>query len=462
MTSALLGIVAVLVLTVATGYFVAQEFAYTTADRAVLSAQAEQGDVRARRALQVMARLSFMLSGAQLGITVTALVVGFIAEPALAQLLEPLLTGLGVAGAGPISVAVGFALATVVQMVLGELAPKNWAIARPEPLARMLAASTLAYLTVAGPVVRLFDASANRLLRRVGVEPVEELHHGATLEELSDIIGESGRSGHLPPDLTQLLDRALTFGEHSADEVMVPRPKVVTTTADTTVTELLKIITRTGHSNYPVLGQEIDEVVGVVGARELAAARAAGPAAPFEELTVGPLARPALLVPATLPLHTLVQRMHEAREEFICVVDEYGGLAGIVTFEDVAEELVGEITDENDPAPALTARTETGWEVDAGLRIDEINQATGAALPEGEHYDTLAGLIMVALGRMAAVGDTVTVPQDPDSMPVDARPGTVETEVLALRRRVPARARLRVRPAPEPAAAGTEEERWTR
>ena len=240
MVSALAGVIAILALTAATGYFVAQEFAFVTADRAALSAEAEHGDRRARRALTVMGRLSFMLSGAQLGITVTALVVGFIAEPAMSALIAPALEHLGLSGgeADGVAVVAGFLLATVIQMVLGELLPKNLSLARAEPVAKTLAASTLAYLAVAGPVVRLFDATAARLVRLFGVEPVEELHHGATLEELGDIIGESRRAGRLPPDLSDLLQRALTFRERTAAEVMVPRPDVVAVPRTTTVAEL--------------------------------------------------------------------------------------------------------------------------------------------------------------------------------------------------------------------------------
>ena len=434
--STLSGLLAVVLLTAATGYFVAQEFAYTTADRATLEQAAGSGDRLARRALTVMGKLSFMLSGAQLGITVTALVVGFIAQPALAGLVEPALSAIGIPSLA-VSIAVSFLLATTIQMVLGELAPKNLAIARSDALARALATSTLAYLSVAGPVIRLFDGAANRLLRAVGVQPVEELHHGATLEELSDIIGESRRSGHLPADLSRLLERALDFGERTAGEVMVPRPRVVTVGSDATVDDLLAVIKKTGHTSYPLLGPGVDEIVGVVGVRELF--RETAPERP-----VGDLARTALLVPDTLPLHALVARMQEAGEEFACVVDEYGGLAGVVTFEDVAEELVGEIADENDPDPDLVTTGDDGMIVDGALRVDEVNGLTGAALPEDPAYDTLAGLIMTRLGRLPRPGDRVIVDQDIEELPSDTAPGRVVLQVLSLRRRVAARVRLRV------------------
>src|SRR5690606_30083302 len=214
-------------------------------------------------------RLSFMLSGAQLGITVTALVVGFIARPALAELIAPALTGLGMSEGmvGAVALAMGFALATIIQMVLGELAPKNLALAKPEPLARALAGSTLIYLTVAGPIIKLFDTAANRLLRSVGIEPVEKLHHGATLEELGHIIDESEAAGHLPGSQADVLERALNFSDHTAEEVMVPRVEVVAISATATLAELDELIARHGHTHYPVLGATLDDVIGLVGLR---------------------------------------------------------------------------------------------------------------------------------------------------------------------------------------------------
>ncbi|MEV5576669.1 hemolysin family protein [Spirillospora sp. NPDC052269] len=437
MLTAALGLFAVILLTAATGYFVAQEFAFVAVDRSRLSAAADNGDAAAGRALRVVGRLSFMLSGAQLGITMTTLVVGFIAKPALAELIEPLLTSAGVpSGAvGAIALAAGFVLATLIQMLLGELFPKNLALARAEGLARALAASTLAYLTVAGPLIRLFDRAAERLLRAVGVEPVEELHSGATLEELGDIIDRSAGAGHLPADLSRLLDRALSFGDRTADEVMVPRPQVRSLASDATVAELITLIRENGNSNYPVYGQDMDDVIGVVGAREAAADRLP-PSTP-----VSAIARPALMVPGSQPLYGVIDRMREAGEEFACVVDEYGGLAGILTFEDVAEELVGEITDENDAREEAPVGSADGsWLLDAGLRVDEIELTTGLALPEGDSYDTVGGLVMAELRRLPRPGDRLVVPlgEDPDEPD-----GHAEIEVVSVARRVARQVRVR-------------------
>ncbi len=298
--NAVLGLLAVLVLTAGTGYFVAQEFAYVAADRLALAREAEAGDKRAARAVKVLERLSFMLSGAQLGITVTGLVVGFLAEPSVSALLRPALTGTGLpeGAVSAVSVTLAFVMATVVQMVLGELAPKNLALAVPERLAKSLSTSTLAYLKVVGPVVHLFDAAANKLLRRVGIEPVEELHHGATLEELSHLIGESHEQGQLPRANAELLDHALEFSERTLDEVMVPSVDVAYVRAGAPATEVVQLIAKHGHSNYPVTGERHDDIKGVIGVRELMRL----PAARSERLTAGELARRPLLLPDTLPL----------------------------------------------------------------------------------------------------------------------------------------------------------------
>jgi CBS domain containing-hemolysin-like protein len=431
--SAYLGILALFLLTAATGYFVAQEFAFVAVDRGNLREQAHAGDAAAERALRVTSRLSFMLSGAQLGITVTALLVGFLAEPAIATLVRPLLGDLPAA----FSVAIGVFVATVIQMVLGELAPKNLGIAKPEPVAKFLARSTLVYLTIAGPLIKLFDSAATGLLRRVGVEPVEEVEHGATPEELSRIIAESTRAGELPPRLSELLERALEFGDRIAEEAMVPRPRVVVLRVDRPISDLIATMRECGHSRYPVLGPEGD-VIGVTGVRELLAAG-------VEEGVIGDVTQPAVLVPDSLPLPLVLAQMRAARADLVCVIDEYGGLAGVVTVEDLAEELVGELVDENDPEPVGAVERPGGvWDVPGTLRLDEVERATGISLPESDDYDTVAGLVLARLGRMAEPGDIITVELIPESDPFaeDSQESQAVLTVLSLQRRVPEWVRL--------------------
>ncbi|MEH0423446.1 hemolysin family protein [Streptomyces sp. B21-083] len=427
-----LGLLAVLLLTVGTGYFVAQEFAYVSVDRLALARAAEAGDRKAARALKVLERLSFMLSGAQLGITVTGLVVGFIAEPSVSALIEPVLTGVGVpdGAVGGISVVLAFVLATVVQMVIGELAPKNLAIAVPEQLAKSLASSTLAYLKIVGPLVRVFDGAANTLLRKVGIEPVEELHHGATLEELGHLIGESHEQGQLPKDTAALLDHALEFSDRTLDEVMVPRVEAVFVRDDASLAEAVELIAKHGHSNYPVLGDHPDDVSGVLGVRELMALPADG----FTDTTAAQAARRPLLLPDTLPLPDAVEQMRSQGDEFAVVLDEHGGVAGIVTYEDIAEELVGDIADESDLIIEIAVADGDGWLVDAGRRLDEVAEATGVDLPADEDYDTVAGLIVDRLSRFPTIGDSLTV-----DLPGGGR---ALIDVRTLDRHVPDRVRM--------------------
>ncbi|MBO4209800.1 hemolysin family protein [Micromonospora echinofusca] len=436
------GLLLITVLTAATGYFVAQEFGYVAVDRGKLRQLADAGDQAAARALTVTERLSFMLSGAQLGITVTALLVGYTAEPYLGDGLAQLLGTAGVSTAVslPLSVALALIIATVVQMVLGELAPKNLAIARAEALARALSRSTLIYLAVAGPVIRLFDRAAVRLLRRVGIEPIEELPSGATAKDLEQIIAESREEGHLDAEMSTLLDRGLDFRELTAGEAMVPRVDVHTVRANEPLSAVVALLD-TGHSRFPVRGTEgVDDLVGVVGIADVLAV----PAGQRASTPVSAVAVPPLLVPETLPLPTVLDRLRAGHRQLACVVDEYGGFAGVITLEDLAEELVGPIRDEDDPDEPAPIRQEDGsWVVPARWRIDEVADSTGIALPEAPEYDTISGLVMRELGRVPEVGDLLEIglPAEPDDQ--ETRPRAL-VEVLAVDRHVADSVRLRV------------------
>ncbi|MFI5834522.1 hemolysin family protein [Micromonospora sp. NPDC051300] len=437
----LVGLLLITVLTAATGYFVAQEFGYVAVDRGKLKQLADGGDRAAARALEVTGRLSFMLSGAQLGITVTALLVGYVAEPYLGAGLADLLGLAGVSGAValPLSVALALVIATVVQMVLGELAPKNLAIARAVPLARALSRSTLIYLRIAGPLITLFDRAAVRLLRRVGIEPIEELPSGATPADLEQIIAESREEGHLDAEMSDLLDRGLDFRGLTAGEAMVPRVDVHTVRADEPVSRIVEMLD-TGHSRFPVRGAEgVDDLIGVVGIADVLGV----PPAERARTRVDAVAVPPLLVPETLPLPTVLDRLRSGHRQLACVVDEYGGFAGVITLEDLAEELVGPIRDEDDPPERAPARQEDGsWVVPARWRIDEVADSTGIELPEAPEYDTLSGLVMRELGRVPEVGDRLEIAPAGDG----DEPSTghrVLVEVLAVDRHVADSVRLR-------------------
>jgi CBS domain containing-hemolysin-like protein len=441
--SILLGVLAVAALTVLTGYFVAQEFGYMAVDRSRLQARASAGDVGARRALGITRRTSFMLSGAQLGITVTGLLAGYVAEPMIGDGLAALLGGTGVPeGVGiAVGAVVALAVVTVVQMVFGELFPKNLAIARPEPVARALALSTSIYLTAFGWLIRLFDAASNVLLKALRIEPVHDVEHAATPRDLEAIIDESRDSGDLDDDLSTLLDRVLDFTDRTARAAMIPRPRVTSIRADATVPELVEVMA-SGHSRLPVIGDGPDDVVGVICLRDVLAIEGR---ADLATLRVIDVARRPVLVPASLPLPTVLDRLRAADDEFAVVVDEYGGLAGVITVEDIAEELVGEITDEHDPAgtDGLAAGEDEGdWTVPGTLSVDEVERLLDADLPEGE-YQTIGGLLIHELQRLPEPGDGVRLTLENPSLSEEGEPPrTLALTVLAVERHVPSSVRL--------------------
>ncbi len=431
------GLGLILVLTVATGYFVSQEFAYVAVDRSRLRTLADGGDAAAVRALKVTSRLSFVLSGSQVGITVTALLAGYFAEPYLGEGLERVLGSAGVPETVSVSVSViaALLLATVIQMVLGELAPKNLAIAKAEAIALRLSRSTLLYLTIAGPIIRVFDAASNRILRRVGIEPVEELPQGATAQELDRIIVSSYEQGLLDEDTMRLLDRGLDFRGRIADEAMLPRVDVITVHQDEPLTRVVEL-QDTGHSRFPVIAGSVDEVVGVIAIGDVVEVEPADRG----HVTVGSLASPPVVVPSTLPLPVVLERLRTAHRQLAIVVDEYGGFAGIVTLEDIAEELVGAIRDEDDlPESSPVQGGDGSWVLPARWRLDEVEEATGVALPDSDDYETVSGLVMARLGRIPVVGDEIIV-ELPHRLDHEGRPiraEFVKLVVQTLERRVP-------------------------
>lgn len=432
-----IGLVLILALTVATGYFVAQEFSYVAVDRNRLQGLADAGDSAAARALKVTQRLSFVLSGAQVGITVTALLAGYVAQPYLGKGLENLLgaTSLPEGVSLSVSVVLALLLATIIQMVFGELAPKNLAIARAEAIALRLSRSTLIYLAVAGPLIRIFDATSNRILRRVGIEPVEELPQGATAQDLDRIIATSYEQGLLDQDTMRLLDHGLDFRHRNADEVMTPRVDVITVHRDAPLTRVVELLD-TGHSRFPVIGDSVDEVIGVIAIGDVVEVEPAD----RSHVPAGSLASAPVVVPFTLPLPAVLQQLRTAHRQLAIVIDEFGGFAGVVSLEDIAEELVGEIRDEDDLPEAVMLENQDGsWTLPARWRIDQVAEETGIRLPEDEDYDTVSGLIMARLGRIAVVGDELVVelPRrfDHDGRPVPAE--FVQLRVQSVLRHVP-------------------------
>ena len=441
--SLLIGVLVVLAITAATGYFVAQEFAYMAVDRSRLNARAQAGDEDAVRALKVTKRTSFMLSGAQLGITVTGLLVGYVAEPLIGAAFGAMLGGVGVPSGLGIAIGTVLALvfATLVQMLFGELFPKNLAIARPEPLARRLSRSTLIYLRVFGWLIWIFDQASNLLLKALGIEPVHDVEHSATLKDLEHIVADSKESGELPDDLSVLLDRILDFPTRSVGHAMIPRSRV-DTVLRTDSRAHVRSLMATGHSRYPVLSRDGEEVLGLVQIHEVMEAG-------DSDVTVADLQKPALVVTESMTLPDALRELAVSSNQMACVIDEYGGFAGILTLEDLAEELVGEITDEHDPeTPNVAPRMDDGvWVMAGDVHVDEIERALGRDLPRGD-YETIAGLIIAEYGDLPEAGLSLSVelPPDPADLVHADEPlvRRIDIDVLEIDRRVPSLVRLRL------------------
>ncbi len=394
---------AVALLILATAFFVAAEFALVAVDRVRLEAEADAGRLRARVALAVVRRLSFHLSGAQLGVTLCSLVLGFVAEPTLAQAFHaPVESVVGAGAADGVSVALALALATVATMVLGELIPKGLVMARPVRAALLLAAPLRLFSAAFGPLIRVANGAANAIVRSVGIEPREELTSARSVEELTLLIRSAGEGGELEPDEVTLLTRSLRFAEKTADDAMVPRVRVVGVAADSTVAELLDAATSTGHSRFPVFAADLDDIVGLVHVKDVfRLAPEERAATPVSEL-VGSI----VAVPESRPLHDLLGDLQDAGAHLAVVVDEYGGTAGIVTIEDLLEEIVGEISDEYDPPNATLTQVGPGGSVvlPGGFHPDEVYDACGFAMPEGP-YETLAGFVLDRLGHLPVEGE---------------------------------------------------------
>lgn len=437
----LVGTLLILAIIAANGYFVAQEFAYMSVDRTRLAASAAKGDASAKRALAVTRRTSFMLSGAQLGITVTGLLVGFVAEPLVGQSLGVLLGGIGIPT--EVGVATGTMLAlvaaTLIQMIFGELYPKNLAIANPEPLARGLARSTLIYLTVFGWLIGLFDKSANLLLRALRIEPVHDLDVTASAMDLPHIIADSRDSGDLPVELSVMMDRILDFPQQDVEHAMVPRSQVDWVSPDTTLQDLRGLMAR-AHTRYPVLDED-ETPVGVVHLADVLAHD-------VPDATVASVMRPVTVMPTLMLLPDALSMLAASKNQLACVIDEYGGFAGVLTLEDLAMEIVGEITDEHDATPGdgLTVDGDDTWLIDGDVHLDELRRTIGRDLPQPD-VETVAGLVIAELGALPAQGDRVIIPLpiNPAEL-VDRDPSRwlLEVDVLQVERHVPTRLRVRL------------------
>ena len=386
--------------------FVAAEFALVAVDRTRIDERAGGGHAGARRVKRLVERLSYHLSGAQLGITITSLMLGFIAEPAIATVIEPGIDQVFGSSSTGMSIALALAIATFVQMIMGELVPKTVATSRPFGTAVALARPIAVYGILARPVVAFLDGSANAIVRRLGIEPRADIESTPDRQELEQMIVSSGEDGILDAGEVQLLRRSIRLADKYADDAMVPRVEVVAVDRNASIDELVGLAVGTGHSRFPVVGRDLDDVVGVVHVKSVHSLD------PGDRATtvVGELMSPVPAVPEARELDELLSDLREGGSQLAVIIDEHGGTAGIITLEDVLEEIVGEIDDEHDPEPSTFTRVEArGSTVISGsLHPDEVRDATGFEMPDGD-YETLAGLVLDRLGHIPEPGEMTTL-----------------------------------------------------
>ncbi|HEX8628699.1 MAG TPA: hemolysin family protein [Catenuloplanes sp.] len=408
--TAALPLVAFVMLTAGNAFFVVAEFGLVTVDRAEIAQRAQSGDRAAATVDKALRELSFQLSGAQLGITITALLTGYLAEPALSRLFDPVVRPLAGEGTDAVTHVLALALATLLSMLFGELVPKNAALARPMRAALLTAGPMRRFSGAFGWLIRGLNNSANWVVRRLGVEPQEELASARSPEELGLLAAISARAGALRSDTAMLLQRTIRFGDKRAAEAMTPRVDVVALKATATVAELIAAARETGRTRFPVYEDTLDLVTGVAGVSDALGV----PPSRRATTTVAAVAREPVYVPESLDLDGVLAALRAAGADLAIVVDEYGGTDGVVTVEDLIEELVGEIADEHDvDEPGTVQDTELtapGGErthlVDGVLRADELAEQTGFRLPDGP-YETLAGFLMARLGHIPVAGETV-------------------------------------------------------
>jgi CBS domain containing-hemolysin-like protein len=405
----ILGVFFFLLLTIATGLAVAAEFSLTALERSTVDANVRQvGDRRSKTVQKAHRTLSFQLSGAQVAITITTLVTGYLAEPLIGSLVRPVLTGMGFSDgfASGGSLAIALLIATSLSMILGEMVPKNLAIARPLQTARAVAGYHSRFSALFRWLITMMNNSANFLVRKFGVEPQEELRSARSPQELGSIVRSSAESGTLDTSTAELLDRSLRFGERTAEELMTPRVQVESLTVDRTVNDLVEISRRTGFSRFPVYTEDLDDVQGAVHVKQAFTIRRDQ----RNTVKIGSVMRPVPTVPESLPGDSLLNRLRDSHLQLAIVVDEYGGTAGLVTLEDVVEEIIGDVRDEHDEreAPASQRLGVNSWMVSGQLRADEIRDVTGFRMPDGD-YETIAGLILERLGKIPSPDDWTDV-----------------------------------------------------
>ena len=417
--SVVVSLLAFALLTLGTAVFVAAEFSLTALERSTVDANARTGGPRDRMVQKAHRTLSFQLSGAQVGISITTLISGYLAEPVFARLLAPLLSAVGFPERWLDTTALILSLlvATSVSMVFGELVAQYLAIAVPLPTARMVSGPQVLFSALFTPLIRTTNGVANWVLKKLGIQPADELRSARSPQELVSLVRTSARQGSLDQPTADLVDRSLQFGARTAEDFMTPRSKVESLDAEDTVADLLEMVRATGHSRFPVTKGDLDETIGVVHLKQVFKI----PHSDRVATRLDRLAQTVPTVPSTLDGDALMQQILRTGLQTAMVADEYGGIAGMITVEDLIEEIVGDIQDEHDAVNPEVVKIAGGHRVSGLLRIDEVADKTGFRAPEGE-YETIGGLVMQTLGHIPEVGDSVELRAFDRDAPVNDQP----------------------------------------
>lgn len=406
----ILMIVLGIVLTAGTALFVAAEFSYVALDSASVERRASAGDARAKQVSKAIRTLSTQLSGAQVGITLTTILLGYTTQVALADIFKRLFhsAGLAIALSTTLAVVVAIVIVNSFSMLFGELVPKNVALAEPFKTAGWVTPLQTTFTKLFGPIIRVLNGTANSILRRIGIEPMEELSSARSASELAALVRHSAAEGTLDTSTATLLTKSIAMTELLAIDVMTDRGRMHYLRESSSAADVVALARKTGHSRFPIVGDDSDDIVAFVSLRRAIAV-------PYERrgdvsVLSASLISDAPKVPETLPLAPLLVQLRQEGLQIAVVVDEYGGTSGIVTLEDVVEEIVGEVADEHDMRRHGIRHTRDGaWKVPGTLRPDELLERTAIRVPEDGPFETLGGLIMFKLGRMPVLGDRITI-----------------------------------------------------
>jgi CBS domain containing-hemolysin-like protein len=395
----------VIVLVLANGFFVASEFALVGVRRSRIQLLAADGDVRAGRLLSLLDHLNAYISATQLGITMASLALGWIGEPVFAHLLEEPLRGrVSEVTLHTISFAIAFSIITFLHIVLGELAPKTLALERAEAVALAISWPLQAFYKVFQWPIRLLDWSGTRVVRLFGLHPSGE--HGSvyTEGELRHLIDVSRQSGYLESEEQQLIHKVFDFSDAAVKEAMVPRPHVISLPVTATLDDVRRAFLNGGYSRLPVYGKTLDDIVGLLFRKDLDMGRVTND----EDFDLRRWVRPPVFIPSSASLGVALKRMQASQVHFVFVVDEHGGLEGILTLEDLLEEIVGEINDEYDEETREQIRKDgETYILDGMLPVRDANKRFGIGLTEDEGYTTIAGYLLARAGRLLRPGDLI-------------------------------------------------------